>query len=241
MFVIDRIKKGSEDMPTETFQMAGTTGNVYSVVIDRVPTCTCPDNSLKRKQCKHIIYVGLAVIFLKVLVNVLKARADLQYQAAFLSSELREIYANAPPPPNAAATDSDDTSGNRKPIEGDCPICVLDFSPDKEEIVFCRAGCGNNIHAVCFRRWAQSKQGETVTCVYCRTPWREAMGKKISLAAATTNHEGYVNVAAELGLSGRRGMSSLVPSASARHLELTSTDLSTYHQPWVRRNYNGAY
>lgn len=26
----------------------------------------------------------------------------------------------------------------------------------------------------CFAKWAESKRGEQVTCVYCRTPWHNA-------------------------------------------------------------------
>lgn len=56
--------------------------------------------------------------------------------------------------------------GNRKPVEGDCPICFMEFEPDKEEIVWCRAACGNNIHQTCFRKWAATQQAQGVRCVY---------------------------------------------------------------------------
>lgn len=57
--------------------------------------------------------------------------------------------------------------------------------------------------------------------MYCRTPWKgdEDTIKKIS-KSGTVNHEGYVNVAGELGISGHR-------------------DMSTYHQYWVRREFGG--
>ena len=197
MFIIDRSRDGPEN--TETFQIAGTTGNIYTVTIDKLPSCTCPDNRRARNQCKHIIYV---------LVRVLKAPPNLQYQAAFLSTELEEIFAGAPAPPGAKPDSGEEEAGHRKPIEGDCPICVLEFEPEKEEIIWCRLGCGNNIHAECFKRWATSRAGQPVTCVYCRADWQsdDDAIKKLS-TAGPTNEEGYVNVASELGLSGRRGMS----------------------------------
>jgi hypothetical protein len=58
MFVIDRTRGGAEEAPEETIDIAGTTGNIYSVHIGKLPTCTCPDNQ-KGNQCKHIVYVRL--------------------------------------------------------------------------------------------------------------------------------------------------------------------------------------
>ena len=57
-----------------------------------------------------------------------------------------------------------------------------------------------------------------------RTTWQgdEDSIKKIKNATGKVNGEGYVNVAAELGLSGAR-------------------DYSTYHQQWVRQQGYGYY
>ena len=159
-----------------------------------------------------------------MLVNVLKAPEDLSYQFAFLSAELREIFVNAPVTPQSfsqADPTSTDTGGFRKPIEGNCPVCVMEFdSSGTEEIVWCKAACGNNIHRQCFEQWAKSKPGQ-VKCVYCRTAWKGdgASLKGMSVIRAV-NEEGYVNVASQLGLSGRR-------------------DMSSYHQPWFQRQYGG--
>ncbi|KAK4694014.1 hypothetical protein P7C71_g3489, partial [Lecanoromycetidae sp. Uapishka_2] len=212
MFVIDRSRGGTEQIPEETIEMAGTTGNIYSITIAQLPSCTCPD-SQKGNQCKHIVYV---------LHNVLKAPEHLQYQLAFLSSELREIFAAAPPPASSQASSEDPS--NRKEVAGDCPICFTEFEPDSEEIVWCRAACGNNIHKACFEQWVKSQAGKEVRCVYCRTPWQgdEDSLKRIKNAGGKVNGEGYVNVAEELGLSGAR-------------------DYSTYHQHWVRRQGLGYY
>ena len=56
MFIIDRVRHEADDSPEEVFEIAGSTGNVYTVKINRQPTCTCPDSS-KGNQCKHIVYV----------------------------------------------------------------------------------------------------------------------------------------------------------------------------------------
>ena len=59
MFLIDRNRKTSADETheEEIFDIAGSTGNIYQVTINKKPGCTCPDAS-KGNQCKHIIYVS---------------------------------------------------------------------------------------------------------------------------------------------------------------------------------------
>lgn len=92
---------------------------------------------------------------------------------------------------------------------------------DADEIIWCKAACGNNVHKSCFQQWAKSKPGE-VRCVYCRTPWMGETKDIKSIArsgGAHVNAEGYVNVAAELGISGER-------------------DTSTYH---YHRNWGGSW
>ncbi|KAL8808083.1 MAG: hypothetical protein Q9182_000361 [Xanthomendoza sp. 2 TL-2023] len=216
MFIISRTRPSPL---TETVSLAGTTGNIYTITISHLPHCTCPD-SLKgnnNNQCKHIIYI---------LHHVLKAPPHLQYQLAFLTPELDLIFSHAPlldPPCNTTTTTP---ASNRKPITGDCPICFLEFDPATEEIVYCKAACGNNIHKHCFDTWARCAQQQQadVKCVYCRTPWqRDASNLEAVVAAASTElvgGEGYVNIAQELGLSGRR-------------------DVSSYHPFWVEKMRRG--
>jgi hypothetical protein len=207
MFALDRVRSNDDpEHPSETISLAGTTGNVYSIVIDKVPSCDCP-HAKKGNQCKHIVYV---------LSRVLRAPAELEYQLAFVSSELRAIFENSPPLPSETA-DNDAKDGSRKPIEGECPICCDDFEPESSEnVVYCKAACGNNIHKECFGHWAATKKGQTVTCPFCRAPWQ---GDEIQLKevakSGRKNAEGYVNVASQLGLSRRR-------------------DYSTYNSFWVR-------
>ncbi|KAI9734761.1 MAG: hypothetical protein M1818_006748 [Claussenomyces sp. TS43310] len=213
MYLIDRTRRMSADgtHQEEVFDIAGTTGNIYSVNITKAPSCTCPDN-VKGNQCKHIVYV---------LVHVLKTPEHLSYQLAFLSTELQTIFAGAPTTPQSLGRTSATASapGKRRPVEGDCPVCVMEFEAG-EDIVWCRASCGNNIHRQCFETWARSKPGE-VRCVYCRTPWSRQGSEEVLKRARETgekNADGYVNITTELGLSGER-------------------DMSSYHPFWVRQRY----
>ena len=94
-------------------------------------------------------------------------------------------------------------------------------SDKPEDIVWCKAACGQNVHKGCFEQWARATPGR-VKCVYCRTPWKNDDGesiKKISKGnMGSVGADGYVNVAGELGLSGER-------------------DMSSYHQFWVRKHF----
>lgn len=191
---------GHEDCPYHTVKIAGTTGNVYTVIISHLPTCSCPNTAFKRKNsgdalCKHILYV---------LHFVLKAPTRLCGQNAFLTSELEEIDAGAPTiPTESVAAVEEDLDGRRKPMEDDCPICCMAFEDD-EEVTWCRAACGNNVHKGCFDQWARMKQ--KVTCPFCRTEWQYGDAKGKSQTASMGNikmptqrgRDGYSNVADQL-------------------------------------------
>ncbi|KAI0599601.1 hypothetical protein F4775DRAFT_118642 [Biscogniauxia sp. FL1348] len=198
-YVLGRFRLGTVQCPEESVELTGSTGNIYVVHIARQPTCTCPHYQ-KGHQCKHILYV---------LSRVLRAPFSLVYQLALLSTELQAIFRDAPPieTPGEAAGKAQDK--NRKAIEGDCPICFTPFE-DGEDIVYCRATCGQNLHQECFEMWAVTKRQsarDQVTCPMCRTPWQgdDDMVKKVK-NTGVVGFEGYVNVARQLGISTERGM-----------------------------------
>jgi hypothetical protein len=197
MIVIGRIRTDTGAFPREEIDIVGSTGNIYKVTIGQIPSCTCPDH-LKGNECKHKVYA---------LHTVLKAPEHLVYQLAYLSSELREIFSGAPAIPTNTSRSSD-TDGNRKPVEGECPICYQDYEPEKNELVWCRAACGQNIHKSCFSQWTAAQRGTAVRCVFCRTPWEVDPGDVQTLTGTgVVNAEGYVNVANQFGMSGVRDYS----------------------------------
>ncbi|KAM0326142.1 hypothetical protein ACHAQA_006736 [Verticillium albo-atrum] len=144
--------------------------------------------------------------------RVLRAEFQHVYQLALLSSELRDIFAAAPPIESkealaAAEGQKSSEEHRRKPIEGDCPICFDELSvQSSEKIVWCRAACGQNIHRDCFETWAKTKRQSEVTCPFCRSVWEgdDEMMKTIK-KDGSVNREGYVNVADQLGMSSVRG------------------------------------
>jgi len=204
----------------EEFKVLGSTGNVYTVIIDKLPSCDCPD-AKKGNHCKHILF-----IFLKVLSVSLES--TFYYQKALLSSELQTIFANAPIAPNslmnnhvrvayARATGGEkegeeieskaketEQDQRRVPQEGDdCPICYEDMhEADIKTLTFC-VECGNALHNECFTQWAKTKQ--PVTCVYCRATWTAtgvgAAGTSKGTSGGTHTQEGYLNLGSAAGLS----------------------------------------
>ena len=64
--------------------MLGSTGNIYTVLIGRVPSCDCPDHLRKSDVCKHLFFVYRRVLRLP-------ASSALLFQRAFLQSELAEM------------------------------------------------------------------------------------------------------------------------------------------------------
>ncbi|KAH3916997.1 hypothetical protein HBH56_050480 [Parastagonospora nodorum] len=199
--VLSRERCGTDNVPEEKVLMAGSTGNVYTQRIKLVPSCDCP-HARFGNQCKHIIYIML---------RVLKAREEIAYQLALTTSELRELLKNAPPIPGVETdlTDANgEQDGNRKPIEGECPICYDDLEPGKDAIVYCKASCGNNVHKDCMQKWIAMTR-DKATCPYCRATWAAEDGKLggLDTKGLKKNKEGYINVAGQLGLDGQRDYS----------------------------------
>ncbi|GJC85535.1 E3 ubiquitin-protein ligase Zswim2 [Colletotrichum liriopes] len=224
-YVLERRRCGTADIPEEEVELTGSTGNVYTVRIGQTPSCTCP-HSLKGNQCKHWLYV---------MSRVLHAKFEHTYQLALVPSELKEIFANAPPI-DGSSDDSQDKI--RKPVEGDCPICFCELETQrKETIVWCRAACGQNMHKQCFETWAAAKRrgygtGE-VTCPFCRSIWQgdEDMVKNVKLGGKITR-EGYVNVADQLGISPQRGKIACFHRKIIMQKLINGADYSTYSRWW---------
>jgi len=59
----------------------------------------------------------------------------------------------------------------RKCIDGECAICFEDMIEGKEDIVFCRYSCGQNLHQDCMLKWSDKKRDSDITCPYCRAKW----------------------------------------------------------------------
>ncbi|KGQ06143.1 hypothetical protein BBAD15_g8533 [Beauveria bassiana D1-5] len=146
-FVLSRERCDEGDCPQEEFELAGSTGNVYTIRIGRELWCDC-EHSIRGNVCRHLVYI---------LHRVLKAPFHFLYQRALLSSELRQIYDNL---------SRGNAAENRKAVEGECAICYNDFESGEDAqsraVVWCRAGCGQNLHKTCFDRstWEAGDEDE---------------------------------------------------------------------------------
>lgn len=193
---------------------------MYTVIIDKTPSCNCPDAS-KGNHCKHILF-----IFLKVLQ--VSQSSGLWYQKALLSSELQEIFSHAPPAPNSvinqrardayaratgkATTPSEESEAAKKRRtpgpEDDCPICYESMhGVEGNTLIWCET-CANAVHKECFTQWAKSC-GQNITCVFCRSPWvNVSAGGQASGKGKASMSEGYINLGSVAGLSQERDTSS---------------------------------
>jgi hypothetical protein len=63
---------------------------------------------------------------------------------------------------------------NRKPIEGECPICYEDLRIDAEEITYC-VSCGGNMHYDCREDCEELRpeEQEEILCPLCRAQWED--------------------------------------------------------------------
>jgi hypothetical protein len=79
----------------------------------------------------------------------------------------------------------------RKPVTGDCSICMLPFRVSEEgtgirtirtapgldnsDLVWCKSQCGGNLHKRCFDQWQTAclRGTRNVTCPLCRGQWEE--------------------------------------------------------------------
>ncbi|GBE90195.1 hypothetical protein SCP_1900440 [Sparassis crispa] len=223
-FMIDRRRAG--EALREEFSVLGSTGNVYTVVIGKKPSCSCPD-AQKGNHCKHILF-----IFLKVL-QVTQASGH-WYQKALLTSELEDIFAHAPPAPTATANArireayaratgkalptppapaaAAAAAAEKKRIPGpedDCPVCYENMHGAAQgTLAFCET-CGNGLHRECFQQWARAARGG-VTCVFCRARWVEpaAAAASGSASGGVGRSEGYLNLGSVAGVSPVRDTSS---------------------------------
>ncbi|RHZ73279.1 hypothetical protein Glove_232g124 [Diversispora epigaea] len=157
------------DPTNREYTVLGPTGLVYTTVISKTLSCSCPDFK-SGFHCKHILFVLLRI--LKVDQN-----SDLIYQKALVGRELKSIFANSPNINLPSERDvrqlkalASKNQYNRKSIEGDCQVCCEALANQKI-LIWCEK-CGINIHQECFNEWEESLPvDQAVTCVYCRANW----------------------------------------------------------------------
>lgn len=213
MYLIHRFR--SPGYMREEFHVSGSVGNVYNVVLDRQVSCSCMDFSLRRKVCKHLLFVYIKVLRLKGHLPVytqVRLSADEVAQVfdealenpvaqALAKPELRKAWETAvgykPTEDELAAGASEESNvpaGKRRlPEEGDvCGVCYEDLEPGSTEgLEFCVESCGRPIHSDCLETWFTTR-GYDHTCIWCRAKWHDSVPKKPNGYGIGTGRRGAV-------------------------------------------------
>ena len=99
-------------------------------------------------------------------------------EVVFLGSRTRirqnhNVEGASAPRRTTSSPHKDSSSGSavrRKQTSGDCPICYEDLETNTEGIVWCKAGCGNNLHRTCFEEWRQRSLMPELCCIFWSVP-----------------------------------------------------------------------
>ena len=173
----------------KSYEVVGTTKNVYTVTIKNMPECTCPDYIVRHNRCKHIYFI---------LIRIMKVDENDMDENKFTDDQLLDMFITIPDvAKNIIASKHDKKKYEKYKIKGsmkveqrslddnDCPICldeINDKDGDENNIVYCQYTCGINIHTECFKKWCDIKGVNGVECPYCRSKWFLDESPYISLA-----------------------------------------------------------
>lgn len=241
LYLIHRYREG--DDLKEAFDVCGSKGNVYKVLIDRTVSCSCVDFSLRRQVCKHLLFVYLKVLRLDSHLPVFpKTRLSAEeleevfdqalanpVAQAMANPELRDAWKKAvgytsddesESAPGSSATGTNNVPVGKRllPEEGDvCGVCYEDLEPGcVEGLEFCLESCGRPIHTDCLETWFKTR-GFAKTCIWCRSKWHDPYESR---SQDPEKHKGY-----KIGV-GRRGA---VVDSSGRQLNLAAA--AALHEP----------
>jgi len=156
----------------------GSSGNVYTVAISQIPTCTCPDYATRQKRCKHIYFV---------LGRIMQVNDDNQDNDEYTDIELLKMFSQIPQITNNLIIDNNaknkynklkntNPDQNKKSTDDLCPICLDDL--ENGEVLDCCRSCGKHVHTCCFSMWTKSRGAR---CVFCQASWKTTTDKYINL------------------------------------------------------------
>ena len=162
--------KANQEPTNWNFEVRGQTNKVYKVklVNQEASQCTCMDFILRKKFCKHLIFITeriakLTSVTYRMLDNNYLAKEDFES----LNNNLRHRLVNS----NDTNTNNTNTNApvdtTRKVSEtsDDCFICF--DSLQGETLVQCVTTCKNYFHEACLKIWLSKNN----TCPLCRADW----------------------------------------------------------------------
>lgn len=159
-----------------SYDVMGTTGNVYNVCIKSVPTCTCPDYEKRHKRCKHIYFV---------LSRIMKVLPEHEDVVQYSDDDLRKMINSIPKITENLRVDSSKTNRylnmknnngevKRVPVteEDVCAVCLGEVFECDEELVYCRWSCGVSVHKNCFNMYNTFIKTDP-KCIFCGKLWEK--------------------------------------------------------------------
>lgn len=177
IFLIETILS-EENTLERKYVIMGSTGNIYNVVINNIPTCTCPDFVTRHNRCKHIYFVLNRVMKVDNEDKEIYSETELQdmfndipniMKHLMVNDELKDTYDKL--------KSNNSVKCNKKDSDDICPIC-LDNLENGEELDYCKYSCGKQIHKVCYGMWIKK---HPATCVFCRAEWNKENNTYINL------------------------------------------------------------
>ncbi|KAL3163058.1 hypothetical protein ABBQ32_009480 [Trebouxia sp. C0010 RCD-2024] len=153
----------------------------HKVLLGSQPTCSCRKGK-GIELCIHHVFVMLRILRLS-------ASNPLIWQLSLIDRELDEALWQSGTHQIIAAQQGRENTMlgaaaaaapvKRRPVEQEdaCSICYGDMREGgfraAPELVWCRTGCGHNVHARCLHIWAkhQATLKQEVTCPMCRSAW----------------------------------------------------------------------
>jgi hypothetical protein len=165
--------KYDDDILERAYEVMGTTGNVYTVTINKSPTCTCPDYMTRAKRCKHIYFV---------LTRIMKVKPEQEDIEKYSNADLCNMFESIPQITESLRVDAAKLSKfkelkknkngevkMREITEEDmCPICLTELD-DPDDLIYCKYSCGYNLHKQCFDMY-NTKRTE-IKCLFCQQDW----------------------------------------------------------------------
>ena len=173
LYLIERMP--SKAKYKQSFQVMGSTGNVYMVEIKATPSCTCPDYMTRKRRCKHIYFIMLRIMgivkgedkakYTRLELETMFASVPQIRQDLCVSNTLKDKYAKF----KTKEGKEEGEKGVAKRLDDSCPICLEEFD-DTEPVDYCKATCGKAVHVSCFDLYAKTQARPA--CVFCRSPWK---------------------------------------------------------------------
>ena len=147
------------------FDIMGTTGNAYTVIVGSVPQCNCPDFTIRGNRCKHVYFTILKILRLDkdFACKVYYSDTELEMMVSRLVHIPTLLVANQGIKDRLVRLRNKQTPVERKSTDDLCLIC-MDELDNGDPLIYCKYSCGKPIHQECFEYYATKRGRKCLTC-----------------------------------------------------------------------------